>query len=129
MIPGTTIDGISWFAGKQAAKYAITHAYAAPISITNSRFGSIHNVVNFNIGSNNPNFPTPVYMSNVGVSNPNWASVLSEMLNRPIILFSINDYYFNPATDQLGRGSGQMWSSSSLNVRSGKAAPRPSKTP
>jgi len=122
MIPGTSIDGISWFAGKQATKYAITHAYAAPISITNSRFGSIYNVVNFNLGSNNPKFPTPVYMSNVGVSNANWASVLGGMLERPVILFSVNDYYFNPRTDQLGRGSGQIWSSSRLNAPSGKGA-------
>jgi len=114
MIPGTSIDGISWFAGRQAAKYAVTHAYPAPISITNSRFGSIYNVVDFNIGSNNPNFPTPLYMSNVGVSNSSWASVLSRMLKQSLTLFSVNDYYFNPSTDQLGRGSGQIWSTSGL---------------
>jgi hypothetical protein len=124
MIPGTSIDGISWFSGKQAAKYAITHVYAAPISITNSRFGSIYNLVTFNIGSKNPSFPTPVYMSNLGVSNGNWASVLSGMLKQPLILFSVNDYYFNPATDQLGKGSGQIWSSSSFPVSGGGAGQR-----
>jgi hypothetical protein len=127
MIPGTSIDGISWFAGKQAAKYAITHVYAAPISITNSRFGSIYNAVNSDIGSNNPNFPTPVYMSNIGVSNANWPSVLRGMMARPLILFSVNDYYFNPAPDQLGRGSGQIWSSSSLTTPGGAGVQRRSK--
>jgi hypothetical protein len=126
MIPGTSIDGISWFAGKQAAKYAITHVYAAPISITNSRFGSIYNTVNFNLGSNNPNFPTPIYMSSVGVSNANWSSVLAGMLAQPMILYSVNDYYFNPATFQLGRGSGQIWSSSRLSAQSEIGAQRPS---
>ena len=125
MIPGTSIDGISWFAGKNPAKYAVTHVYAAPISITNSRFGSIYNVVNFNIGSNNPRFATPLYMSNVGVSNEDWASVLSGMLKQQLILFSVNDYYFNPATDQLGRGSDQMWSSSSLVTPGGVRTQRP----
>ena len=122
MIPGTSIDGISWFAGKQAAKYAITHVYAAPISITNSRFASIYNAVTFNLGSNNPNFPTPVYMSNVGVSNANWSSVLAVMLAQPMVLYSVNDYYFNPSTAKLGRGSGLIWSSSRLTTPSGAGA-------
>jgi hypothetical protein len=125
MIPGTSIDGISWFAGKQAVKYAITHIYAAPISITNSRFASIYNVVNFNLGTNSSNFPTPVYMSNVGVSNPDWSSVLAGMLTQSIVLFSVNDYYFNPTTDRLGRGSGQIWSSSSLSLPKGIGPQQP----
>jgi len=125
MIPGTSIDSISWFAGKQAAKYAITHVHASPISITNSRFASRFNTVNFNLGSNSPHSPTPVYMSNVGVSNANWSSVLAGMLAQPMILYSVNDYYFNPATFQLGRGSGQIWSSSSLTTPSSIGEQRP----
>jgi hypothetical protein len=80
---------------------------------------SIYNTVTFDLGSNNPNFSTPVYMSNVGVSNPHWSSVLAGMLVQSIILYSVNDYYYNPATAQLGRGSGQIWSSSRRSAPSG----------
>jgi len=116
-MPGTLIEGVSWFGGPSPNTYTITNASAASISIISSRFASTANPVQFSFGAF-PGSPTSVYMANVGVSNADWGTVLSGILARQINLFSVGDYYLDPSTYVVSKGTGQIWASGSLTSAS-----------
>jgi hypothetical protein len=103
------------YANPNPDPYVVYFNGPTTISITNSKFNSTP-TINMYFG-NSINHPTHVYMNNVGITNPNWPSILQDYLNNPsVVLDSTNDWIIDAKGNSVP-GSGKTYSSSSRITR------------